>query len=102
MLFVMHWMPCTFFNVSFNLRPVMVDIVRSLSRTSGTLCSRPTQRWVGPRLRAGLIGGAWAFVVAYSRSSAARLSVIYIWFLSGPKYTNLTPHNHTLYRVYGV
>ena len=50
----------------------------STSRTSGTLCTRPARTEVG----GGMVKGSfsrWCLglsVVAYSRSSAARLSVI--------------------------
>ena len=54
------------FYVFFHLRPVMVmvDTVRSLPPKPAVLCAHALheRRWVGPRLRARLVGGAWAYL----------------------------------------
>ena len=76
-----------FLCIFFHLRPVMVDTVRSLPvpivylrnpLTSGTLCARPARTEIGGATVKGSFS-RWCLglsVVAYSRSSAARLSVI--------------------------
>ena len=53
----------------FHLRPVMVDIVRSLPPEPAVLCAHALheRRWVGARLRARLVGGAWAYLWLHTR-----------------------------------
>ena len=47
----------------------MVDIVRSLLPEPAVLCAHALheRRWVGPRLRARLVGGAWAYLWLHTR-----------------------------------
>ena len=53
----------------FHPRPVMVDIVCSLPPEPAVLCAHALheRRWVGPRLRARLVGGAWAYLWLHTR-----------------------------------
>ena len=76
---MMHLMPFTchvlitaaaiFFCNFFHLRPVMVDIVRSLPPEPAVLRAHALHEWrrVGPRLRARLVGGAWAYLWLHTR-----------------------------------
>ena len=53
----------------FHLRPVMVDIVRSLPPEPAVLRAYALheRRRVRPRLRACLVGGAWAYLWLHTR-----------------------------------
>ena len=77
---MMHLMPFTchilitaaaifYIIIFFHPRPVMVDIVRSLPPEPAVLCAHALheRRWVGPRLRARLVGGAWAYLWLHTR-----------------------------------
>ena len=90
MLFVMHLMPFMCHNIlitaaaiffMYFLSPLSGNgrhCPLSTSRTSGTLCARPARTEVGGATVKGSFS-RWCLglsVVAYSRSSAARLSVI--------------------------
>ena len=52
-----------------DLRPVMVDTVRSLPPEPAVLCAHALheRRRVRPRLRARLVGGAWAYLWLHTR-----------------------------------
>ena len=52
-----------------NLCPLMVDTVRSLPPEPAVLCAHTLheQKQVGPRLRAHLVGGVWAYLWLHTR-----------------------------------
>ena len=59
-----------FFMYFFHLCLVMVNIVHSLPPEQAVLCAHALheQRWVGPRLRACSVGGAWAYLWLHTRN----------------------------------
>ena len=61
----------------------MVDIVRSLPPEPAVLCAHALheRRWVGPRLRARLVGGAWAYLWLHTRDLVLLVCDITLSFL---------------------